>query len=433
MGAAKEGVRRQCLFAYRQSARTTTTRFIVRQQCSSRSFTTALHPAGSKSRGPRAVVDRPPPRYRDTFPSAATVTRRTAATSTSTSTPDLQALNIRVHSLANTLPRPEDGPVPSEQRTLYVLEQLDSMAHTLLDAKSISHAKAARAAPNAKLNSMTSATSALLGSVNVRQSHAHVTKASLLNQISSTAEQILRDPNIFITPSILRIYVDLQAALHQPSSFPDVLALYASKPIPKVSATSPNQVTYSRTNPRKINAAVPSTTANNALTSALKAHDLPLSLDIIATTFATPAYRASKFVRLAAIPLAGLVLSPVAAYTLSTQLSHLQSTMSPSYATGVAFAGIMTYILSVGGVGYVAVTTANDQMVRVTWAQGVPLWERWMREEERAALDRVAGRWGFEKVERRGEEEGEEWEILREVCGVRGMVLDRAELMDGME
>lgn len=84
-------------------------------------------------------------------------------------------------------------------------------------------------------------------------------------------------------------------------------------------------------------------------------------------------------------------------------------------------------------VGYVAITTANDQMDRVTWASGVPLWERWVREEERAAIDSVAGAWGFESVEKRGDEEGEEWESLRDWVGARGMVLDRVGLMEGME
>ena len=107
--------------------------------------------------------------------------------------------------------------------------------------------------------------------------------------------------------------------------------------------------------------------------------------------------------------------------------------MDPTYATGVAFAGIMTYIFTISGLGYVVITTANDQMDRVTWARGVPLWERWVREEERAALDRVAGKWGFQQVDRRGEEEGEEWEALREFVGLRGMELDRVELMEGME
>ena len=84
-------------------------------------------------------------------------------------------------------------------------------------------------------------------------------------------------------------------------------------------------------------------------------------------------------------------------------------------------------------IGFVAVTTANDQMDRVTWATGMPLRERWLREEERAAIDRVAGAWGFKERWKRGEEVGEEWEALREWTGLRGMILDRTELMDGME
>lgn len=84
-------------------------------------------------------------------------------------------------------------------------------------------------------------------------------------------------------------------------------------------------------------------------------------------------------------------------------------------------------------VGYVTITTANDQMDRVTWATGVPLWERWVREEERAAIDAVAGQWGFQDVEKRGDEEGEDWEALREWVGMRGMVLDKVSLMEGME
>ena len=107
--------------------------------------------------------------------------------------------------------------------------------------------------------------------------------------------------------------------------------------------------------------------------------------------------------------------------------------MDPEYATQIAFMGVSAYMFSVAGLAYVTVTTANDQMDRVTWAKGVPLWERWIREEERAALDRVAGKWGFHSFERRGEEEGEEWEDLREFVGLRGMVLDRVELMEGME
>jgi hypothetical protein len=41
--------------------------------------------------------------------------------------------------------------------------------------------------------------------------------------------------------------------------------------------------------------------------------------------------------------------------------------------------------------------------------------------------------WGFKDVLRRGEEEGEEWENLREFIGMRGMILDKTELMEGMQ
>lgn len=80
-----------------------------------------------------------------------------------------------------------------------------------------------------------------------------------------------------------------------------------------------------------------------------------------------------------------------------------------------------------------ALTTSNDQMERVTWATGMPLWERWVREEERAAVDRVVLNWGFRERWRWGEEEGVEWEGLKDWAGLRGMVVDRVGLMEGME
>jgi hypothetical protein len=72
-------------------------------------------------------------------------------------------------------------------------------------------------------------------------------------------------------------------------------------------------------------------------------------------------------------------------------------------------------------------------MERVVWQSGVPLRHRWLREEERAALDRVAVAWGFKDIYMRGEEEGEEWDSLREFIGMRGMILDKTDLMPGMQ
>jgi hypothetical protein len=337
-------------------------------------------------------------------------------------------VNTRLLDLSSSATRADDSKLPSEQRILYVLEQFESIAHNILDAR-----VTPRVRPNGRAASNdTSATSALLGSVNARGTSTNLSNDELLNLISQEAESILRHPNVFITPSILRTYVQLQTLLHQPSSFPDIFALYASKAIPKVSRSG--RIEHQPApSPDKINAAIPTETADLALTAAITSHDLALCIDIINTTYATPAFKRAKILRRCALPVSGVVLAPATAYALATQFSILQTSMDPQYATSVAFAGIMTYIFTVGGLGYVVVTTANDQMDRVTWSRGVPLWERWVREEERAAFDRVAGRWGFQDVRRRGEEEGVDWDVLREVVGLRGMGLDRVELMEGME
>jgi len=344
---------------------------------------------------------------------------------------DLSALHARILDLTSSAVRVQDGKLPSEQRLLYVLEQFAAIVNSLIDAKTANTLRSN--ARNGEQPEMT-ATSALLGSVNARSYPAFLTKASVLNFISEKSEEILRHPTTFITSAVLKTYVELQTTLHQPSSFPDIFDLYASKSIPTpTTVASENSIKYTPADPNKVSAAIDSPTANLALTSALEAHNLSLAIDIITTTFCAPAFKKSKILRQALIPMAGIAIAPVAAYTLSTQFSAWQTTMDPSYATGVAFAGIIAYVAHISTIGYVAVTTANDQMDRVTWAQGIPLHERWVREEERAALDRVAGKWGFQAVERRGDEEGEDWERLREFVGMRGMVLDRVELMDGME
>lgn len=355
----------------------------------------------------------------------ATATATSNAASAPASNQDLNALHARIQELSASVLRPDDNPVPEEQRVLYVLEQLDALAKRLIDVKSLGESISNTPKQG------TTATSALLGSVNARQAPSSVTKATLLSLISQRAEEIMRHDNVFITPGILKAYVELQNMLHQPSSLPDILTLYAHKPVPK--ANSDKTVSFSPSTPDKVNTAVDSKTADIALSAALTAHDLPLAIDIINATFCTRSFRLAKTLRQALVPGAGLALAPVAAYTLSQAFSSYQSMLDPSQATAMAFAGIMTYVSAVAMTGYVAITTANDQMERVTWAQGVPLWERWVREEERSAIDRVAVAWGFKGLEKRGDEEGPEWEELREWVGRRGMVLDAVGLMDGME
>ena len=135
----------------------------------------------------------------------------------------------------------------------------------------------------------------------------------------------------------------------------------------------------------------------------------------------------------APVPAMGLATLPFGIFGLSTAYAaYWQNTMDFTTATGIAVAGISGYCLVVGSLGMIAKLSAKEQMKRVTWTPGTPLRYRWMREEERAALDKVACAWGFKEVWRHGEEMGPEWEGLKEYMGYRGMLLDRVEFMEGM-
>lgn len=248
--------------------------------------------------------------------------------------------------------------------------------------------------------------------------------------LSNLMYALLTHPTVFITPRLLNAYVSAQKLLRRPSTLPDIFDLYATKPAPVPGSSPPR---YRTQNPRAAAAAVPRAVASAALDAAIAARDLDAALGVISTTFRAPAFQRAKLLTRAAPPLVAAVLAPAAAFALAGQLSAAQTTMEPATATATAFAGILTYVACTATIGYVAATTSNDQMDRVTWASGMPLRERWLREEERAAVDRVAGAWGLKDVHKRGEEEGEDWEFLREWIGVRGMVLDRVDLMDGME
>lgn len=265
--------------------------------------------------------------------------------------------------------------------------------------------------------------------VQSRSSNPTAAEKQLLDQLSKVAFQVVKHPTVFISPPILELYTKIQATLSKPDTFPEVFHMYAHKPAPQ----DGSPIRYVEQNPNKISNVVPTPTANLALQTAIDTKQLKVAMDIVETTYATQAFRRSKLVRKGLVPAAGAVALPVAAYTLATQLAHLQTTMDASLATNVAFAGIMAYTLFTGTIGIVAITTANDQMERVTWAPGIPLRERWIREEERQAIDKIAVAWGFKEKWRRGEEEGDDWDALREWIGGKGMILDRADLMEGME
>jgi len=311
-----------------------------------------------------------------------------------------------------------------EKAVVGVLKRYQAFAQQLLNEKVT--------APKAIKNSDGSATSALLSSVNNKLESSRISKEDVLRNMSNTADKIVEAPSIFITQEILRAYISLQSLLGRPRRFADILRLYREKPIPSVSNTAP-YLTFNEQNPSSPSTAVPPETADLALQGAIDIHDLSLALSIIDETYCTTSYFRSKVIRSALLPIVGAVLTPVAAFSLASRFALLQNTMDPSYATGVAMAGILTYTSAVGTIGYVALTTANDQMRRITWAQGMPLWERWVREEERGAVDKLAQAWGFKSMDRWGDEEGKDWDELKEWTGLRGMVLDKVELMEGME
>ncbi|KAK6865169.1 hypothetical protein PG995_001697 [Apiospora arundinis] len=252
----------------------------------------------------------------------------------------------------------------------------------------------------------------------------------MIDKISDTAYATLVHPTVFITPSLLRQYVEVQAVLGKSETLPKVFQLYVSKPVPNEASGS---VSYTQQNPNKASNAIDSEVIETALDTAVEAKNLDAAVGIIENSYTTPAFIRAKLLRKAMVPSAALAATPLAAYGLASNFSILQNAMDPAMATKVAFVGILAYVGFTASIGVVAVATANDQMKRVTWAPGIPLRMRWVREEERAALDKVACAWGFQEKWRQGEEEGAEWEALREYIGQKGMVLDRTELMEGME
>lgn len=252
----------------------------------------------------------------------------------------------------------------------------------------------------------------------------------MIDRISEAAYVTLAHPTVLITPSLLEQYVKVQATLGRPETLPRVFQLYASKPTPQEVSGS---IKYSKQNPNQATKAIDVDVAELALDTAIEAKNLDAAVGIIENSYTTTAFIRSKVLRKSTLPLATLVATPLAAYAVARNFSVFQDAMDTAQATNVAFAGILAYVGFTATIGVVAATTANDQMKRVTWAPGVPLRSRWVREEERAALDRIACAWGFVEPWRQGEEEGPEWDVLREYIGQKGMVLDRTELMEGME
>ncbi|KAI1269188.1 hypothetical protein F5Y18DRAFT_373871 [Xylariaceae sp. FL1019] len=252
----------------------------------------------------------------------------------------------------------------------------------------------------------------------------------LKNKISETAYLILAHPPVRITTALLEQYITIQSKLVKPETLPKAFQLYASKPIPKEGSTP---LTYNTPNPNRPEAAPEAQVIDQALNTAIEARNLDAAVAIIDSTYATKAFIRSKLLRVGLLPFTFISLTPLAAYGIARNFSGLQETMDNKSATAMMFAGILAYVGFTASLGIITITTVNDQMKRVSWAPGIPLRKRWTREEERAAFDKVACAWGFQEEWRQGLESGEEWEALKEYLGHKGMILDRTELMEGMD
>ncbi|KAI0478171.1 hypothetical protein F4859DRAFT_513756 [Xylaria cf. heliscus] len=322
-------------------------------------------------------------------------------------------------------------PCPSEQEVSAALEVCGILAARFTDDSiqpQLAHA----------ISELDSTASTLLSLDGAAKAHAQspplseypVELRESIDNISETAYSIMAYPPVSITPKLLKQYVQVQARLGKPETLPKVFQLYASKPLPKAGS---NPLTYTEQNPNRAASAVEAEIVDMALDTAIAAKNLDAAVGIIENSYGTTAFVRSKLLRYGLLPATTLAVTPIAAYLLASNFSGLQQTMDSATATGVAFAGILAYVGFTGSIGLVAVMTANDHMKRVSWAPGMVLRERWIREEERAALDKIACAWGFQEIWRQGEEEGADWDALREYLGQKGMILDRTELMDGME
>ena len=249
----------------------------------------------------------------------------------------------------------------------------------------------------------------------------------VVDKISAAAYTIISHPNVVITPKLLKAYVKIQAHFGKPETLPEVLELFAAKPTPQLSAGS---IKYVSRNPGKTDNAVDKDIAESALDVAIEAKDLDAAIGIIESSYAATAFVRSKVLRGILLPATLLTLVPLAAVALAQQFSLFQDAMDQALASKIALAGMLAYAGFMASLGVVVVTTANDQMKRVTWTPGTPLRDRWMREEERAALDKVACAFGFSDKLRWGEEVGAEWDALREYVLRRSMILDSVELME---
>lgn len=320
-----------------------------------------------------------------------------------------------------------DG-IPTNQLVLAALKTCQGAANAIHPYLSRTASRTSSTASN--LLSLGSDSSRSGASANAQQ---HPDMPAVLRQavdaVSESAFAIVAHAPVIITPEVLELYVNVQSRLGRPETLPYVLELYASKPLPKV---VDGALQYVVQNPKAADKAIETQTAETALHTALEARNLDAALGIVDCCYTSQAFVRQKLLKKALVPASVLGATPFFVYGLSSALSTYQNTVEPGTATKVAFAAIIAYLTFTSTIGTIAKVTADDHMKRVTWAPGITLSQRWLREEERAALDQVACAWGYKETWRHGEEGGVEWESLREYLGLKGMILDRVEFMEGM-
>ncbi|KAK4143219.1 uncharacterized protein C8A04DRAFT_37581 [Dichotomopilus funicola] len=314
-------------------------------------------------------------------------------------------------------------------RTFLGPEGIPSEAATLAALRGISEIDVRPAVKDAKEKASSATDGEAAAELLGQQNQAAQRAQDAVDKVSDAAYKIITQPTVVITPAVLAEYVRIQGRLLRPKSLPQILKLYATKPTPKMVSGA---IQYVEPNPNRAAAAVDLTVADEALDAAIAAKDFAAAVGIVQSAYATKAYVRAQLLRRALLPTALVTGIPVVLYIGATQLAQLQYSMEPKVATGVAFVGVLCYVGFTATIGMVAHTTANDHVKRLSWAIGTPLHHRWLYEDERAAMDKVACSFGFSDEARYGEEEGPEFQWLREYALTRYMILDAVSLMPGM-
>lgn len=321
--------------------------------------------------------------------------------------------------------------VPDENEVLSALRVCQMLASTHR-GRQVRHGSKMGSEPNTSASSLLSLDGTATKPTKATAPAASDTKGpiELSDYIARVAFEIISHPSVIITPQILDAYIGLQDLLGDPDTLPYVLALYASKPEPEGTDGS---LKYVERNFELASNAIDPMIAEKALNVAIEAKNLDAAVGVVATAYGTNAFIKQKLLRKALLPAAGAVAMPFVVWLVASRLAKYQQLYDDRTATIMAAMGLLVYVGSTTFMGFLAIFTHNDQMNRVTWAPGTRLFERWLREEERAGLDKVACAFGFSEVSRHGEEEGTDFESLKKYILLRGMVLDRVESMPGMK